>query len=101
MCAGIARAKNGGMTTADWYRLLDGFVFLWADHERVIRQPLRFFHELLGLRFQAALSKITQPTCNPADLLRFHPPWAIFEALKQPQATHRQIAREHPFHPAA
>jgi hypothetical protein len=39
-----------GMRPSDWYRLLNGFVFLWANRERVLRHRRAF-----GKRRQALL----------------------------------------------
>src|ERR1700761_5381369 len=33
----LERALLDGLTPQDWYRLLNGFVFLWGDKERVAR----------------------------------------------------------------
>jgi hypothetical protein len=33
----LARALNGGLEPADWYELLNSFVFLWPDRERLER----------------------------------------------------------------
>lgn len=38
----LAPALRDGMTPADWYRLLNGFVFLWTNQERVDRHQLAF-----------------------------------------------------------
>ncbi len=35
--AALARALDGGLEPADWYELLNGFVFLWPDRERMER----------------------------------------------------------------
>ena len=34
----LARALEDGLSPADWYALLNGFVFLWADRARMERQ---------------------------------------------------------------
>jgi hypothetical protein len=36
--AALARALEDGLEPADWYALLNGFVFLWPDRERMERQ---------------------------------------------------------------
>jgi hypothetical protein len=36
--APLARALEDGLEPADWYELLNGFVFLWPDRERMERQ---------------------------------------------------------------
>lgn len=36
--AALARALSGGWEPADWYALLNGFVFLWPDFDRMTRQ---------------------------------------------------------------
>lgn len=36
--AALARALDGGLEPADWYELLNGFVFLWPDRDRMERQ---------------------------------------------------------------
>jgi hypothetical protein len=36
--AALARALEDGLQPADWYALLNGFVFLWPDRERMDRQ---------------------------------------------------------------
>jgi hypothetical protein len=33
----LARALDGGLEPADWHELLNGFVFLWPDRERMER----------------------------------------------------------------
>lgn len=33
----LSRALRNGLTPADWYRFLNGFVFLWADEDRLNR----------------------------------------------------------------
>ena len=38
----LERALREGMTPADWYRLLNSFVFLWANRERVTRHQRAF-----------------------------------------------------------
>jgi hypothetical protein len=38
--AALARALDDGLEPADWYELLNGFVFFWPDHDRMIRQRL-------------------------------------------------------------
>lgn len=35
--AALARALDDGLEPADWYAMLNGFVFLWADRDRVTR----------------------------------------------------------------
>jgi hypothetical protein len=34
----LAKALDDGMEPADWYALLNGFVFMWSDRERLVRQ---------------------------------------------------------------
>jgi uncharacterized protein DUF7002 len=34
----LARALDGGLEPGDWYALLNGFVFLWPDRDRMDRQ---------------------------------------------------------------
>jgi len=36
--AALARALDDGLGPSDWYALLNGFVFLWPDRERMDRQ---------------------------------------------------------------
>jgi hypothetical protein len=36
--AALARALGDGLEPSDWYTLLNGFVFLWPDRERMDRQ---------------------------------------------------------------
>ena len=36
--AALARALDDSLEPADWYALLNGFVFLWPDRERIERQ---------------------------------------------------------------
>jgi hypothetical protein len=36
--AALGRALVGGLEPADWYALLNGFVFLWPDLDRLARQ---------------------------------------------------------------
>jgi hypothetical protein len=38
----LARALPPGVTPADWYRFLNGFVFLWANRERLDRHLVAF-----------------------------------------------------------
>ena len=36
--AALAPALDDGLLPSDWYALLNGFVFLWPDRERMNRQ---------------------------------------------------------------
>jgi hypothetical protein len=39
---GLARSLPPGVTPSDWYRFLNGFVFLWANRDRLNRHLLAF-----------------------------------------------------------
>jgi hypothetical protein len=38
----LAPALQAGLTPSDWYRFLNGFVFLWANRDRVERHLIAF-----------------------------------------------------------
>ncbi|MEA1672834.1 DUF7002 family protein [Nitrospirillum sp. BR 11163] len=38
--AALAKALDDGLTTSDWYALLNSFVFLWPDRDRLERQRI-------------------------------------------------------------
>jgi hypothetical protein len=57
--AALMRALDDGLEPSDWYALLNSFVFLWPDPERMERQ-----RRACSERPQVVLSRSTQMLCS-------------------------------------